>query len=166
MILVIVESPAKCKKIEGYLGSPYKCMASFGHIREFKNGLKSVDLNNGYKADYVVSYNKKKYVNSLRVAIKKATEVILATDDDREGEAIAWHLCKVFRLNIKTTKRIIFHEITKKAILKAVKNPTRLDMSKVYSQQCRQILDLIVGFTVSPVLWKYISRKSQIFCWI
>ena len=161
MILVIVESPAKCKKIEGYLGSPYKCMASFGHIREFKNGLKSVDLNNGYKADYVVSYNKKKYVNSLRVAIKKATEVILATDDDREGEAIAWHLCKVFRLNIKTTKRIIFHEITKKAILKAVKNPTRLDMSKVYSQQCRQILDLIVGFTVSPVLWKYISRKSQ-----
>ena len=161
MILVIVESPAKCKKIEGYLGSPYKCMASFGHIREFKNGLKSVDYNNNYKAEFVVSKNKKKYVNSLRTAIKNATEVILATDDDREGEAIAWHLCKVFRLNIKTTKRIIFHEITKKAILKAVNNPTRLDMSKVNSQQCRQILDLIVGFTVSPVLWKYISRTNQ-----
>ena len=161
MILVIVESPAKCKKIEGYLGSPYKCMASFGHIREFKNGLKSVDFESNYKSDYIISPNKKKYVNSLRTAIKNASEVILATDDDREGEAIAWHLCKVFRLNIKTTKRIIFHEITKKAILKAVNNPTLLDMRKVYSQQCRQILDLIVGFTVSPVLWKYISRKSQ-----
>ena len=161
MILVIVESPAKCKKIEGYLSSPYKCMASFGHIREFKNGLKSVDYDNNYKADFVISRNKKKYVNSLRVAIKNATEVILATDDDREGEAIAWHLCMVFRLNLKTTKRIIFHEITKKAILKAVNNPTRVDMSKVNSQQCRQILDLIVGFTVSPVLWKYISRTNQ-----
>ena len=161
MILVIVESPAKCKKIEGYLGSPYKCKASFGHIREFKNGLKSIDYDNSYKADYVISSNKKKYVNDLRVAVKKANEVILATDDDREGEAIAWHLCKVFKLNVKTTKRIIFHEITKKAILNAVKNPTILDMSKVYAQQCRQILDLIVGFTVSPVLWKYISRKSQ-----
>ena len=161
MILVIVESPAKCKKIEKYLGQPYKCMASFGHIREFKNGLKSIDYDNNYKANYVISKNKKKYVNNLRIAVKNATEVILATDDDREGEAIAWHLCKVFNLNIKSTKRIIFHEITKKAILKAINNPTKLNMSMVYSQQCRQILDLIVGFTVSPVLWKYISRTSQ-----
>ena len=110
------------------------------------------DYNNNYKADFVISRNKKKYVNSLRIAIKNATEVILATDDDREGEAIAWHLCMVFRLNLKTTKRIIFHEITKKAILKAVNNPTRVDMSKVNSQQCRQILDLIVNKTKILIL--------------
>tara|TARA_B100000795_G_scaffold11746_1_gene8119 strand:- start:658 stop:2967 length:2310 start_codon:yes stop_codon:yes gene_type:complete len=157
MILIIVESPAKCKKIEGFLGKKYKCIASFGHFREFANGLKSIDKN--YKVDYKVSHNKKKYVNIMRAAIKKASEVILATDDDREGEAIAWHICKLFNLPIKSTKRIIFHEITKNAILHAVKNPTLLNMDEVQAQQARQILDLIVGFTVSPVLWKYITRK-------
>ena len=159
MILIIVESPAKCKKIEGFLGNNYKCLASYGHIREFANGLKSIDAN--YKVLYKISQNKQKYVKILRAAIKKATEVILATDDDREGEAIAWHICKVFNLPVKTTKRIIFHEITKKAILKAVNNPTRIDMDKVNAQQTRQILDLIVGFTTSPVLWKHISRNSK-----
>ena len=159
MILIIVESPAKCKKIEGFLGKNYKCIASFGHFREFTNGLKSID--NNYKVDYKVSHNKKKYVNIMRATIKKADEVILATDDDREGEAIAWHICKLFNLPIKTTKRIIFHEITKKAILDAVNNPTRLNMNEVEAQQARQILDLVVGFTVSPVLWKYISRKHE-----
>ena len=161
MILIIVESPAKCKKIEGFLGNNYKCIASFGHFREFTNGLKSIDFNNNYKADYKVSHNKKKYVNIMRAAIKKASEVILATDDDREGEAIAWHICKLFNLSIETTKRIIFHEITKKAILQAVNNPTRLNMDEVKAQQARQILDLIVGFTISPVLWKYISRNTE-----
>ena len=159
MILIIVESPAKCKKIEGFLGNNYKCLASYGHIREFANGLKSID--NNYKVLYKISQNKQKYVKILRAAIKKATEVILATDDDREGEAIAWHICKVFNLPISTTKRIIFHEITKKAILKAVNNPTRIDMDKVNAQQTRQILDLIVGFTASPILWKHISRNSK-----
>ena len=114
MKLVIVESPAKCKKIEGFLGNNYKCIASFGHFREFTNGLKSIDFNNNYKAEYKVSHNKKKYVNIMRASIKKASEVILATDDDREGEAIAWHICKLFNLPILTTKRIIFHEITQK----------------------------------------------------
>ena len=161
MILIIVESPAKCKKIEGFLGNSYKCIASFGHFREFTNGLKSIDFNNNYKADYKVSHNKKKYVNIMRAAIKKASEVILATDDDREGEAIAWHICKLFNLPISTTKRIIFHEITKKAILQAVNNPTTLNMDEVKAQQARQVLDLIVGFTVSPILWKYISRNTE-----
>jgi len=161
MILIIVESPAKCKKIESYLGTSYKCLASYGHIREFANGLKSVDLKNNYKSTYKISHNKQKYVKVLRSAIKKATEVILATDDDREGEAIAWHICKVFNLPVKTTKRIIFHEITKKAILKAVNHPTFIDMKKVQAQQARQILDIIVGFKTSPILWKYISRKAE-----
>ena len=161
MILIIVESPAKCKKIESYLGNNYKCLASYGHIREFANGLKSIDFNNNYKSTYKICANKQKYVKILRAAIKKSREVILATDDDREGEAIAWHICKVFNLPVKTTKRIIFHEITKKAILKAVNNPTTIDMKKVQAQQARQILDLIVGFTTSPILWKYISRKAE-----
>jgi DNA topoisomerase I len=161
MILIIVESPAKCKKIESYLGNSYKCLASYGHIREFANGLKSIDYNNHYKSTYKISANKQKYVKILRAAIKKSSEVILATDDDREGEAIAWHICKVFNLPVKTTKRIIFHEITKKAILKAVNNPTTIDMKKVEAQQARQVLDLIVGFTTSPILWKFISRKTE-----
>ena len=161
MILIIVESPAKCKKIESYLGNSYKCLASYGHIREFANGLKSVDYNRNYKPTYKISANKQKYVKILRASIKKASEVILATDDDREGEAIAWHICEVFHLPVKTTKRIIFHEITKKAILKAVNNPTIIDMKKVQAQQARQILDIIVGFTTSPILWKYISRKAE-----
>ena len=161
MILVIVESPAKCKKIESFLGKNYKCLASYGHIREFSNGLKSIDYNNNYKVVYKISYNKQKYVKILRAAIKKATQVMLATDDDREGEAIAWHICKVFNLDVQKTKRIIFHEVTKKALLKAVNNPTIIDMNKVNAQKSRQILDLIVGFTTSPVLWKNISWNSK-----
>ncbi len=159
MKLVIVESPAKCKKIESYLGIGYKCIASYGHIREFKDGLKSFDVQNGFKPSYKLMLSKKKYINQLRTNIKKASEVILATDDDREGEAIAWHICMSFNLSPQNTKRIIFHEITKPAILKALKNVTVLDMNKIYSQQARQILDLLVGFKVSPVLWKNISGK-------
>ena len=146
-ILVIVESPAKCKKIEGYLGSPYKCIASFGHIRQFKNGLKSIDKRNNYTPSFKFLDSKYKYIQNLREKIKRADDVILATDDDREGEAIAWHICDAFGLSMNT-KRIIFHEITKKAIVNAVQRPTTLDMNKVYAQRSRQILDLIVGFTL------------------
>ena len=160
MILVIVESPAKCKKIESYLGVGYKCVASYGHIREFLNGLKSIDIGNTFKPKYKLMISKKKYINQLRTSIKNASEVILATDDDREGEAIAWHICMSFDLSPQHTKRIIFHEITKPAIKNALNNPTYLDMNKVYSQQSRQILDLLVGFKVSPILWKNISGKS------
>ena len=130
MKLVIVESPAKCKKIESYLGIGYKCIASYGHIREFLNGLKSIDIGNTFKPKYKLMMSKKKYINQLRANIKKASEVILATDDDREGEAIAWHICMSFDLPPQYTKRIIFHEITKPAIKKALSNPTYLDMNK------------------------------------
>ena len=158
--LVIVESPAKCKKIEGFLGIGYKCIASFGHIRDLANGLKGIDIENNFKPTYRLLPGKGKYITPLRKAIKKADEVILATDDDREGEAIAWHICKAFNLPVDTTKRIIFHEITKTAIIKAVNNPTIINMSIVNAQQARQILDCLVGFTISPILWSNISRKA------
>lgn len=161
MKLVIVESPAKCKKIESYLGVGYKCIASYGHIREFIDGLKSIDIKGAtFNAKYKLMASKKTYVNQLRTNIKKASEVILATDDDREGEAIAWHICMSFDLPPQFTKRIVFHEITKPAIQKALANPTTLDINKINSQQSRQILDLLVGFKVSPILWKNISGKS------
>lgn len=161
MKLVIVESPAKCKKIESYLGVGYKCVASYGHIREFLNGLKSIDIAGAtFQPKYKLMISKKKYINKLRDSIKKASEVILATDDDREGEAIAWHICMSFQLPPQFTKRIIFHEITKPAIKKALANPTTLNLNKINSQQSRQILDLLVGFKVSPILWKNISGKS------
>ena len=161
MILVIVESPAKCKKIESYLGTGYKCIASFGHIREIANGLKSIDVKNNYDVIFKTIPSKGKYIKSLREAIKKSTEVILATDDDREGEAIAWHICKTFKLSVSSTKRIIFHEITKPAIRAAIANPTRINMDTVNAQLARQVLDLLVGFTISPILWKHISRNTE-----
>ena len=159
--LVIVESNAKCKKIEKYLGNGYKCVASYGHLTHLPDGLKSLDLNNNYSPRYKTIQTKAKYIKILKDNIKKAEEVILATDDDREGEAIAWHICKLFGLPEKTTKRIKFNEITKKALLEAVSNPTLINMNKVKSQQARQILDLLVGFRLSPVLWKHITRNSD-----
>ena len=161
MILVIVESPAKCKKIESYLGPGYKCIASFGHIREIANGLKSIDVKNNYDVMFKTIPSKGKYIKSLREAIKKSKEIILATDDDREGGAIAWHICKTFKLPVLSTKRIIFHEITKPAIKAAIANPTRINMDTVNAQLARQVLDLLVGFTISPILWKHISRNTE-----
>ena len=161
MKLVIVESPAKCKKIEGYLGNGYKCIASFGHIREIANGLKSIDTENNFKVVFKTIKSKNKYIKSLREWIKKSNEVILATDDDREGEAIAWHICKTFNLPILSTKRIIFHEITKSAIKNAINNPIKINMNTVNAQLARQVLDLLVGYTISPILWKHISRNSK-----
>jgi DNA topoisomerase I len=161
MKLVIVESKAKCKKIESWLGYGYKCVASFGHIRKFENGLKSIDIKNNFYPSYKLDPSKARYTKILKDNIKKADEIILATDDDREGEAIAWHICKEFNLNIHTTKRIIFHEITKKAILKAIQAPTIVNLNKVHSQQARSILDLIVGYKITPFLWENISRNSK-----
>ena len=161
MKLVIVESPAKCKKIEGYLGNGYKCIASFGHIREIANGLKSIDIKNNYDVVFKTIKSKGKYIKSLRDFIKKSSEIILATDDDREGEAIAWHICKTFNLPISSTKRIIFHEITKSAIKTAINNPTVINMNTVNAQLARQVLDLLVGYTISPILWKHISRNTK-----
>ena len=159
--LVIVESPAKCKKIESFLGKGYRCAASFGHLRDLKNGLKGIDISNNFHPTFQILSKKRKYVNNLTALVKKSSEVILATDDDREGEAIAWHLCKIFKLSLKTTKRIIFHEITKDAILKAVKNPTIVNMDMVHAQQARQILDIIVGFKISPILWKILAETQN-----
>ena len=159
--LVIVESPAKCKKIEEYLGPGYKCVASFGHLRELPS-LKNVDINNQFAPTYTISDNalKKKQIELIRKEIKKADEVILASDGDREGEAIGHTIIELFNLPL-TTKRIIFNEITEKALQLAIKNPTTIDMDMVHAQQARQILDLLVGFKVTPVLWKCIVNPSK-----
>jgi len=160
-VLVIVESPAKCKKIESYLGPGYKCLASFGHIRQLGKGLECIDMDNNFTPKFVIATGKQKYISNIRKYMKNSDEVILATDDDREGEAIAWHLCKVLNLSISTTKRIIFHEITKPALQKAISNPIRVNMDMVNAQIARQVLDKLVGFTLSPILWKYISRNTK-----
>ena len=158
--LVIVESPAKCKKIEGFLGPGYKCVASYGHITTLQS-LKDVDVENHFKPTFKMIESKKQQIQRLEGLIKKCDEVVLATDDDREGEAIAWHICQLFKLPVATTKRIIFHEITKPAIQRAIKQPTVINMNVVHAQQARQILDIIVGFKLSPLLWAHISRKSK-----
>ena len=159
--LVIVESPAKCKKIEQYLGPGYKCLASFGHLRELPS-LKNIDIENNFNPTYTVIDNtlKKKQIELLRKEIKSAGEVLLATDDDREGEAIAWHLCQLYKLDVNKTKRIIFHEITESALQSAVQHPKTINMDIVHAQQARQILDILVGFKVSPMLWKFITKPK------
>ena len=160
--LVIVESPAKCKKIEEYLGPGYKCVASFGHLRELTS-LKNIDFENNFEPTYTIIDNaiKKKQIDFLKKEIKNANDVILSCDSDREGEAISWHISMLFNLDVKKTKRIVFNEITESALQKAIKNPSRINMNIVHAQQARQILDLLVGFQVSPMLWKYISKNSE-----
>ncbi len=156
--LVIVESPAKAKTIEKYLGKDFHVLSSIGHIRSIvkktKDGTPPIDVDNGFKTTYEVDPEKRKVITELKKATKDAEHVWLATDEDREGEAIAWHLCEVLKLDPKTTKRIVFHEITKSAIEEAVKNPRTVDMNLVQAQQARQILDRIVGFELSPVVWQ------------
>ncbi len=156
--LVIVESPAKAKTIEKYLGSDFHVLSSVGHIRSIakktKDGTPPVDVKNGFKTTYEIDSDKKKTIAELRKAVKEAEIVWLATDEDREGEAIAWHLCEVLKLDPKTTNRIVFHEITKSAIEKAIENPRKVDMNLVQAQQARQILDRLVGFELSPVVWQ------------
>ena len=161
-ILVIVESPSKCKKIESYLGLNYKCIACYGHLREIK-GLNYIDIANNFTPNYSIVENsiKIKQIQVLQNEINKASEVILATDDDREGEAIAWHICQLFDLPVNKTKRIIFHEITESVIQRAISSPKIIDMNIVYAQQGRQILDLLVGFTITPILWDSISKGHK-----
>lgn len=159
-IAVIVESPAKCSKIEKYLGAGYKCMASYGHFREL-NSLKNIDIKDNFKPKFTISNNKLNNIKKLKTFIENSDTVIIASDDDREGEAIGWHICDYFKLPIKNTKRIKFNEITEQAIKKAVKNYTHLDMNMVYSQIARQVLDLLVGFYISPILWKQFTYNSK-----
>jgi DNA topoisomerase-1 len=152
--LVIVESPAKAKTIEKFLGKDFVVKSCFGHIRDLPKDSNAIDLKNGYKPKYVVPADKKAVVKELKKLADEAETVWLASDEDREGEAISWHLADELNLDIQTTKRIVFHEITKNAILKAIDNPRTIDMNLVDAQQARRILDRIVGFELSPVLWK------------
>lgn len=158
--LLIVESPAKAKTIEKILGKDFEVKSSFGHIRDLEKEGMGIDIENGFRPKYTVSEDKVKVVKELKSLAQKADEVWLATDEDREGEAISWHLCEELGLNPSTTKRIVFHEITKPAILKAVQNPRTVNMDLVNAQQARRVLDRIVGFEISPVLWRKLSGKS------
>jgi DNA topoisomerase-1 len=160
--LLIVESPAKAKTIEKILGPDFEVKSCFGHIRDLEKDDMGIDIKNNFKPRYIVPDEKKKVVNDLKQLAKKSTEVWLATDEDREGEAISWHLCEVLGLDPAKTKRIVFHEITKPAIQRAVKNPRTVDMNLVNAQQARRILDRIVGFELSPVLWRKISMKNNL----
>ena len=155
--LLIVESPAKAKTIEKFLGGDFTVKSSYGHVRDLPKGETAVDIENNFEPKYEVTADKKKVVKELKDIVKKVDEVWLATDEDREGEAISWHLCKVLGLDEKTTKRIVFHEITKPAIQKAIQNPRLLDLSLVDAQQARRILDRLVGYELSGLLWKKVK---------
>jgi DNA topoisomerase I len=155
--LVIVEYPAKAKTIERFLGKNFAVKSSFGHIRDLAKKNLGIDLKNGFKPEYVISEDKKKVVDELKKAVKNAKIIWLASDEDREGEAISWHLYEVLKLKENNTRRIVFNEITKDAILEAIKNPRLIDKKLVDAQQARRILDRLVGFELSPVLWKKIK---------
>ena len=160
--LLIVESPAKAKTIEKILGEDFEVKSCYGHIRDLEKGDMGIDIKNNYKPRYIVPEEKEKVVKELKSFAKKSGEVWLATDEDREGEAISWHLCEVLGLDPATTKRIVFHEITKPAIQSAVTKPRTVDMNLVNAQQARRILDRIVGFELSPVLWRKMSMKNNL----
>lgn len=155
--LVIVESPAKAKTIEKFLGKDFKVMSSYGHIRDLKKKSFSIDIDKDFAPIYEIPDDKKNLVQELKKAAKDAETVWLASDEDREGEAIAWHLYEVLKLKPENTRRIVFHEITKNAILNAIENPRAIDLNRVDAQQARRVLDRIVGFELSPVLWKKIK---------
>ena len=155
--LVIVESPAKAKTIEKFLGKDYKVMSSYGHIRDLKTKEFSIDIEHDYTPQYVVPTDKKKLVSELKAEAKSAEQVWLASDEDREGEAISWHLYEVLGLKPENTKRIVFHEITKNAILHAIETPRDININLVNAQQARRVLDRIVGFELSPILWRKVK---------
>ena len=160
--LLIVESPAKAKTIEKILGSDFQVKSCFGHIRDLEKAGMGINLEKNFEPTYIVPLEKERVVKELKSLAKKSDEVWLATDEDREGEAISWHLCEVLGLDPKKTKRIVFHEITKPAIKAAVDNPRTVDMNLVMAQQARRVLDRIVGFELSPVLWRKISMRNNL----
>ncbi|MBU8921580.1 MAG: type I DNA topoisomerase, partial [Bacteroidales bacterium] len=157
-VLVIVESPAKARTIKKYLGKGYKVKASVGHIRDLPKKELGIDIEKGFTPKYVNDRKKSKIVKELREEAAKSEEVLLATDMDREGEAIAWHLEEILKKTKVPMRRIIFNEITANAIREAVENPHEIDMNKVNAQQARRILDRLVGYLISPVLWKIFYR--------
>ena len=158
--LLIVESPAKAKTIEKYLGKDFTVKSSYGHIRDLAKGNNAVDVENNFKLQYIIPDDKKKLVNELKSLVKKYDDVWLATDEDREGEAISWHLCEVLGLDEKTTKRIVFREITKSALQSAIQSPRLLDVNLVDAQQARRVLDRLVGFELSSLVWRKVAGGS------
>jgi DNA topoisomerase-1 len=160
--LLIVESPAKARTIEKILGEDFEVKSCYGHIRDLEKDDMGIDIKNNYRPRYIVPEDKEKVVKELKSIAKKSNEVWLATDEDREGEAISWHLCEVLGLDPRTTKRIVFHEITRPAIQSAVTRPRTVDMNLVNAQQARRVLDRIVGFELSPVLWRKMSMKNNL----
>lgn len=157
MHLVIVESPAKCQKIQGFLGQGWQVIASMGHIRALQQDLDAVGIERDFEAKYEWIKEKSKAIAQIKESAKNATEVYLASDDDREGEAISYAICLLLKLSPKTTKRAVFHEITENAVKHAVAHPRLLDMNRVHAQQTRAILDMLIGFTISPLLWRYVA---------
>src|SRR4030095_4643147 len=157
--LLIVESPAKAKTIEKILGGDFEVKSCYGHIRDLEKDDMGIDINNNYKPRYIVPDKKQRVVKELKQLAKKSDEVWLATDEDREGEAISWHLCSVLGLDPKHTKRIVFREITKPAIQEAIKEPRTIDLNLVNAQQARRVLDRLVGFELSETLWRKIKGK-------
>src|SRR5258708_15092559 len=155
--LLIVESPAKAKTIEGYLGKDFTVKSSYGHIRDLVKSEDAIDIDNNFAQKYEVPADKKQVVSELKKLAKEAEMVWLASDEDREGEAISWHLFETLGLKDATTKRIVFHEITKPAIMRAIDNPRKIDYNLVNAQQARRVLDRLVGFELSPVLWKKVK---------
>jgi len=160
--LIIVESPSKCKKIEEYLGEDYSCIASKGHLRNIM-GLKSINIKGNFEIEFSIIKEKESHIQFMKKHIEKYehSHIYLATDDDREGEAISWHICEIFKLPLETTKRIIFNEITKSAILHSIQNPKVLNMNLVNAQHARQVLDMIVGYKISPFLWKHLYSDKN-----
>src|SRR4030042_3272668 len=160
MKLIVVESPTKSKTLQGFLGKGYKVLASYGHVRDLPKGELGIDIENGFEPKYVIPTKTRKTIKLLRDAVKETKSTILATDEDREGEAIAWHLVEALKLGGEKEpyKRIVFHEITKEAIQAALKNPRDIDINQVDAQQARRVLDRIVGYKLSPFLWKKIAR--------
>jgi DNA topoisomerase I (EC 5.99.1.2) len=151
--LVIVESPAKAKTIEKYLGRSYKVVASVGHIRDLKKSSMSIDFDNNYEPQYINIRGKGPLINSLKKEAKNAKQIFLASDPDREGEAISWHLAHILDLDLKGKNRVVFNEITKDAVKNAFVEPRQIDMDLVDAQQARRVLDRIVGYSISPILW-------------
>ena len=163
MNLVIVESPAKAKTIENFLGKDYVVKSSYGHVRDLAKKDFGIDVENNFEPTYAVLPDKKAVIKELIALAKKSDMVWLATDEDREGEAISWHLFETLNLKKETTHRIVFHEITKSAILKAIASPRTIDQNLVDAQQARRVLDRLVGFELSPVLWRKVKPSLSAF---
>ena len=159
MKLVIVESPTKSKTISGFLKDGYKIESSYGHVRDLPKGNIGIDVEANFEPKYVIPTKSRKRVNALKKLAEKADGIILATDEDREGEAIAFHLIRALELNEKQVERIVFHEITEGAIAKALKNPRGINIDLVNAQQARRVLDRLVGYNLSPFLWKKVANR-------